>query len=232
MASPRQQRKPPTGRTGASDGHVRALGYIRVSTQEQGQSGAGLEAQRKAIRAACKDRGFHLVNVVQDSGFSAKDLNRPALQTALGALDQGEVDALVVAKLDRLSRSLLDFASVMERSKRKGWSVVALDLGVDTTTPAGEMVANVMASFAAYERRLIGQRTKDALEVKKAQGVTLGRPRTLPSDVAERIATERAKGMSLAAIAAGLNADGVETAQGGSRWYPSTVRAVLAYAIR
>jgi DNA invertase Pin-like site-specific DNA recombinase len=104
---------------------------------------------------------------------------------------------------------------------------VALDLGVDTTTAAGEMMANVLASFAQYERRIIGQRTRDALAIKRAQGVRLGRPRTLAGDVRARIVAEREEGRSLRAIAAGLDVDGVATAQGGARWYPSTVRAVL-----
>ena len=82
----------------------------------------------------------------------------------------------MVAKLDRLSRSMTDFTRLMERSWKKGWALVALDLGVDTTTPAGEMIANSVANFSQFERRLIGQRTKDALAVKRAQGVQLGRP--------------------------------------------------------
>lgn len=91
-------------------------------------------------------------------------------------LQRGDACTLVVSKLDRLSRSLVQFAELMERSRRKGWSLVALDLGVDTSTPAGEMMASVLASFAQYERRLIGQRTRDALAVKREQGVRLGRP--------------------------------------------------------
>ena len=89
------------------------------------------------------------------------------------------------------------------------------------------MMASVLAIFAQFERRLIGQRTRDALAVKKAQGVQLGRPRTMPDSVRKRIRQEREQGRSLAAIAAGLNADSIATAQGGSRWYPSTVSATL-----
>jgi DNA invertase Pin-like site-specific DNA recombinase len=127
----------------------------------------------------------------------------------------------VVSKLDRLSRSMLDFAGLMDRSTREGWALVALDLGVDTTTPQGEMVAAVMAVFAQFERRLIGQRTKEALAVKKAQGVRLGRPRLTPDAVIARIRAERAAGRTLRVIADGLNADGVPTAMGGRRWYVS-----------
>lgn len=88
-------------------------------------------------------------------------------------------------------------------------------------------MAKVLATFAQFERRLISQRTKDALAVKKAQGVRLGRPRQLPQAVVNRILHERDDGETLTAIAEGLNQDQVPTAQGGQKWYPSTVRAVL-----
>jgi DNA invertase Pin-like site-specific DNA recombinase len=156
-------------------------------------------------------------------------LNRPGIQRALALLEgrEPEAEALVVAKLDRLSRSLVDFAGIMERARRKGWSLAALDIGVDTTTPAGAMVANVMATFAQFERDLIGERTKAALAVKKSQGVKLGRPRTLPSATRTRIKRMRGRGMTLAAIADKLNRENVPTAHGGRRWHASTVRALL-----
>ncbi len=203
------------------------LAYIRVSSEEQKASGLGLEAQRAAILGECERRGWHVIEVVEDSGYSAKDLKRPGVQAALDVLGRGGADALVVAKLDRLSRSMLDFASIMAAAQRQGWGMIALDCAVDTTTPAGEAMANVLATFAQFERRLISQRTKDALAVKKAQGVHLGRPQRLPRDVVERVVEERASGKTLAAIAAGLNDDRVDTAQGGQRWYPSTVLAIL-----
>jgi DNA invertase Pin-like site-specific DNA recombinase len=133
-----------------------------------------------------------------------------------------------VAKLDRLSRSLLDFSALMERSRKKGWALVALDLGVDTTTPAGEMMANVLAVFAQFERRLIGQRTREALAVKRIQGVRLGRrPVIMPATVT-MIREARSRGQTLASIAALLNDESVPTAHGGQRWHVSTVQAVLA----
>jgi len=95
------------------------------------------------------------------------------------------------------------------------------------TTPAGEAMANMLATFAQFERRLISQRTKEALAVKKAQGVRIGRPAVMPRAVVSRMRRERAKGLSYRAIADRLNADGVPTAQGGLRWYPGTVRYAL-----
>jgi DNA invertase Pin-like site-specific DNA recombinase len=101
-----------------------------------------------------------------------------------------------------------------------------LDLGVDTTMPAGELVASVMVSVAQWERRAIGQRSKEALAAKKAQGATLGRPRQLPDAVRKRIVRMRQGGMTLRAIAEALNSKDVPTAQGGTRWYASTVKKV------
>ena len=205
----------------------RVLAYVRVSTEEQRGSGAGLAAQRAAILAECERRGWHLVDVIEDAGYSAKDLKRPGVQIALEALKSGKADALVVAKLDRLSRSMLDFTALMATAQKQGWALVALDCAVDTTTPAGEAMANVLATFAQFERRLISQRTKDALAAKRAQGVRLGRPRTLPEDVVRRIVREREQGRKLVSIADDLTEDGIATAQGGAKWYPSTVAAVL-----
>jgi len=207
---------------------TRVIGYVRVSTDEQATSGAGLAAQRKAIRDEADRRGWDLVQVVgEDAGASSATLERAGLQGALEHLDRGEAEVLVVAKLDRLSRSVAQGAQVMDRAKRKGWSLVALDFGLDTTTPAGEMVANVILSTAQYERRLIGQRTKDALAEKRRQGVVLGRPQVLDDALVERIAAMRASGASLRTVAATLNDEDVPTAHGGAKWHASTVKAVL-----
>lgn len=145
------------------------LGYVRVSTDEQGDSGAGLAAQRSAIEQECERRGWTLAGVIEDVGYSAKNLRRPGIQNALEQLRGRGVEGLVVAKLDRLSRSMLDFTTLMAQAQKQGWSIVALDCDVDTTTPAGEAMANVIATFAQFERRLIGQRTKEALAAKRAQ---------------------------------------------------------------
>jgi len=207
------------------------VGYTRVSTDEQVSSGLGLKAQRTLIDAECERRGWELVRVFEDAGASGKALSgRPALAKALEAVRGDFAGALVVAKLDRLSRSLLDFASLMEDARREGWALVILDLGVDTTTPSGEMIANVMATFAQFERRLIGQRTKDALAVKKREGIKLGRPVSVDNAVAKRIVRERGRGLSLRKIAEGLNEDNVGTAHGGVRWHASTVKAVFERA--
>lgn len=210
---------------------TRVVGYLRVSTAEQSDSGAGIEAQRAAITAEAERRGWQLIAVVADEGASGSSVkHRPALDAAIGLCETGGADALCVAKLDRLSRSLPDFGVMLERSRSKGWALVALDLGVDTTTPAGELVANVMMSVAQWERRVISQRTKDGLAAKKSMGVQLGRPSKLDPRTARRIRKHRDAGLSLRQIAERLNDDAIPTGQGGARWYASTVRNVLERA--
>jgi DNA invertase Pin-like site-specific DNA recombinase len=199
-----------------------------VSTAEQADSGAGLDAQRATVQREAERRGWELVAVAVDAGASAKTLTgRPALDAALDAVQSGDADVLVVAKLDRLSRSVADFAALLDRAQRKGWGLVALDLGVDTTTPAGELVANVMAAVAQWERRTIGQRTREGLAAKRASGVRLGRPPVLPAKVVVRIVQERAAGRTLQAIADGLTAAGIPTARGTGPWRSSSVGALL-----
>lgn len=205
---------------------MRAIAYHRVSTDEQAESGNGLDAQRSTIARAIAHREWALVAEMTDEGRSGSNLNRPALLDALDRLDLGEADVLVVAKLDRLSRSVLDFAAIAQRAKRRGWSVVALDVDVDTTTPTGELVANITSSVAQWERRIIGQRTSEALQAMKARGIRLGRPVKLPGDVRIQIATRRAAGASLRSLADELNDQGIPTALGAT-WHASTVRAVL-----
>ena len=139
-------------------------------------------------------------------------LKRPGVQEALRALEAGEAKALVVAKLDRLSRSMLDFAALMATAQKQSWALVALDCAVDTSTPAGEAMAHVLATFGQFERRLISQRTREALAVKKASGVRLGRPPTVPMAVVRRIQRLRARGLSFRVIADELNEARVPTA--------------------
>jgi DNA invertase Pin-like site-specific DNA recombinase len=212
---------------------LRVVLYNRVSTAEQAESGAGLAAQETALRNHAAHREWDVVAHKTDAGVSGKSLSgRPALSEALLLVATGEADALAVAKLDRLSRSLLDFAGLMARSQAEGWALVALDVDVDTTTPSGRLVANVMASVAEWERETIGARTRDSLAAKRAQGVVLGRPRAVSIEAVERARNLRAAGLSYAACAERMTADGVPTAHGGTRWYPSTVRKVLLSAAR
>ena len=210
--------------------HEQVIGYLRVSTDEQARSGLGLEAQRERINAEAQHRRL-AVRWVVDDGYTAATLDRPGITDALACLRSGEHTTLVVAKLDRLSRSLLDFAGLMERAQREKWNVVCLDLGIDLATPQGQLMANVMASFAAYERELIRQRTRDALQALKNRGVRLGRPVVVSPSVRAAIGRWRAVGCTWQQCADALNRADTPTAHGGDRWYASTVRGVMRSAV-
>jgi DNA invertase Pin-like site-specific DNA recombinase len=205
---------------------MRVLAYLRVSTTEQADSRAGIEAQRAAILSEAERRGWS-VEFIEDAGFSAKSLKRPGLTLALDRLKRGEASVLVVSKMDRLSRSLLDFAAIMQRAQREGWALVALDSPADLTTPTGEAMAGVLAVFAQLERRLIGQRTKEALAKKREAGVRLGRPRAISPEAEARVHELRAKGMSIRHVAAALEAEGYSPPGGGS-WQPSSLHRILS----
>jgi DNA invertase Pin-like site-specific DNA recombinase len=206
---------------------VRAFAYIRVSTGAQAVNGAGLDAQRQSVTAEIQRRGWQLAEVIEDAGQSGtvKPEDRPGLGTALAALDSGEADALVALKIDRVSRSVLDFASLVERSDSHGWQLVTLDVPLDPTTPIGKATRSMLATFAQLERDFISQRTTEALAIKREQGVKMGRTRTVPAEVAERIRAMRASGKSWPAIAEALNAEGIPTGQGG-KWWPMTCKRI------
>jgi DNA invertase Pin-like site-specific DNA recombinase len=115
----------------------------------------------------------------------------------------------------------------MEQAAREGWVLHFADLDIDTSTPAGEMAANIIIAGSQYERRLISQRTRDALAAKRARGERPGAVPSLPRDVTLRILDERRNGCTFQAIADGLMADGVLTSRGKQRWYAATIRAVV-----
>jgi DNA invertase Pin-like site-specific DNA recombinase len=198
------------------------LGYVRVSTEEQADSRLGLQAQEAALVAEASRRGWELT-ILRDEGLSGSQVN-PGLRDALEQLAAGLADGLVVTKLDRMSRSLLHAVEIMERARRQQWALIMLDVQVDTTTASGEAMANMLATFAQFERRLIGERTKAALAAKKAQGVALGRPRQMPTAVARRIVEMRATGQTCGAIARTLTEEQVLSPAGRPVWHESTVR--------
>jgi DNA invertase Pin-like site-specific DNA recombinase len=210
-----------------TDSRPLAIAYVRVSTAEQADSGASLEAQTVALVEAAERKGFR-VEVIREEGKSGKSLRRrPALAGALERLRKGEAQALYAQRLDRLSRSVSDFAHLLERASREGWTVAVLDADVDTGSPSGEFLVNVLAAAAQYERRIIGARTRDALAQRRREGVRLGRPSTLPADVLARMTAERREGKSFRAIAEALNTEEVPTAHGGAQWHASTVQKAL-----
>ena len=203
-----------------------ALAYCRVSTAEQVEHGASLDAQRDILTAEGERRGYR-VEVVTDEGISAKDLRRPGLQSALARLDAGHAVALLAVRIDRISRSIHDFSGLMERSQKKGWSLITLSPVIDPADPSGEFIAHILAAAAQHERRLISVRVKEGMARRRAEGVHLGRHSAQEPETVAEIVLARRRGHTLGEIARQLDASGVPTVQGGRRWWPSTVRAVL-----
>lgn len=208
---------------------LRAVSYVRVSTEDQAASGLGIEAQSATIETAVTARGWApLAGQFADEGISGKTApeNRPALSEALAVLDAGEADVLVVAKLDRLTRSMATLSTLLERADRARWSLVILDADVDTTTAGGRLVTNVLGSVAEWERMIISERTKAALAALKAEGRQLGRPNEQSTENLDRVRQLRADGMSIRAVAEQMNAEGRTTATGG-KWHIATVQRAI-----
>lgn len=206
----------------------RAILYIRVSTDEQS---ASIEAQRETCTRLAEQRGFEIVAQFVDENISGAIAieKRPALKRALQALADNQADRLIVAKLDRLARNVRVALEIDEDyATRHGWGIVFGDMDIDTSTAVGKMQLSMFASVARFERDRISERTREALAVKRVQGVRLGRPSALSLEVVTRIVAEREAGSSLRAIGDSLTADGIPTAQGGRAWHASTVRKVLA----
>ena len=203
------------------------IGYLRVSTEEQANSGLGLEAQRDCIQRYADAHGWDVLWYV-DEGLSAKSLDRPQLQAALARVHvtpkRRDVDGIVVAKLDRLSRSVHDFSGILKLAAARKWALVAIDLGVDTSTPTGRLVANVMMSVAEWEREVIGERTSAAMQAAKRAGKHMGRVSVLPAATGARLLALRAA-HTLAATAYTLNAEGLTTAT-GKPWTGNAVAKV------
>lgn len=204
---------------------MRAIGYCRVSTEEQGDSRAGLEGQEATIRAEVEHRGWELLDLRADVASGKSMKRRAELGRTLRDLRDGKADALVVAKLDRLSRSVLDFASLMETAKEEGWSLVVLDLGVDTTSTNGKLIVHIMIALAQWERELIGDRTRSALNAVRARGDALGRKTGIDDATVRLIRVLRDSGASWRKVAETLRVEGVPTGQGGE-WHGSTVRKI------
>ena len=206
---------------------INVVGYIRVSTRDQAEGGYGLAAQKDAIEKECDRRGWTLKALFSDEGESGKNLDRPALRSALECVASGEASGLAVSKLDRLSRSVADFASLLAWFTDAGRTLIALDLGIDTSTPGGRLVANVFASVAEWEREVIAARTKDGLQAAREAGKPISGP-ALVDDEGLRALIEgmRESGMTQQAIADRLNADEVPTLRGGAMWRPSSIQSV------
>lgn len=150
---------------------MKGVGYTRVSSEEQAKEGLSLAMQADKIRAYCQLHDMELVGLIEDAGISAKDIKgRPGFQEALGMVYSGKADIVVVWKLDRAFRSTQDALTTAEKLNKKGRALVSINENLDTSSAIGEFFFTLLASLAQMERKLIGERTRAALQTKKSKG--------------------------------------------------------------
>jgi site-specific DNA recombinase len=222
---------------------TKVVGYVRVSTEEQASSGHSLGAQRAKIVAYAALYDLELVEIVVDDGFSGKSLSRPGMDRVLAMLESGEVQAVLVAKLDRLTRSIADWQTLIQKyfSESKGCQLLSVTDSIDTRTAAGRLVLNVLLSVAQWEREVIGERTRESLQYKIRKGERVGKTRygynldddgkTLIPNEDEQFGIETMKvlrdnGHSLRSIAEILNERGIRTKE-GRPWRHTAVERIL-----
>jgi len=223
------------------------IGYARVSTQEQAQSGLSLAAQEKRLRgwAQARDLPFRFFADAGVSG-SVPFPDRPVGALAWAALSEEDSTHFIAAKLDRVSRDTQDFLATFSEVQARGVSLVLLDLDMDTTTPHGQAMMTIAAVFATLERKLTAQRTVDALLQVRAEGGTIGRapfgysyaPRAKEGgrrrlvecaeeqSLGEALVRMRRDGLSLRAICQVLSLTNTPTKRGG-KWHPATVSRIV-----
>ena len=220
---------------------MKAIGYARVSTDRQAEHGVSLEAQAEKIRAMAVVHNAELLDIIVDGGESAKSLQRPGIERLLALVDAKKVDSVIVAKLDRLTRSVKDLCTLLERFERRGVALISVAESLDTSSAAGRLVLNIMTAVSQWEREAIGERTRDALRHKRTNGERVGNiaygyrlsgdGAHLERDDAEQAAIVairelRASGRTLRQIAKDLNQQGRRTRR-GSEWRLESVARVV-----
>src|SRR5579862_478806 len=153
---------------------MKTIGYARVSTDKQADRGVSLDAQAEKIRAMAVVHSAELIDIIVDGGESAKSLNRPGMARLLALVDAGEVQVVIIAKLDRLTRSVKDLCTLLERFSKRGVSLISVAESLDTGSAAGRLVLNIMTAVSQWEREAIGERTRDAMSHKRSQGQRVG----------------------------------------------------------
>jgi DNA invertase Pin-like site-specific DNA recombinase/peptidoglycan hydrolase-like protein with peptidoglycan-binding domain len=203
------------------------IGYVTLSP-DAAPSDADVPVH--AIEAACERSDWELMEVVTDRENGVSSLERPGLARALEQIAAGHARGLVVSDLRRLSRSIIDLGALVEWFRDAQAALVALDLGIDTSTPSGHELAATLVKLSGWERERIARRTRSGLTAVKDPPRPSGRASVADRPaLLERINAMRAANMTLQAIADQLNAEGVPTLRGGQMWRPSSVQAALGY---
>ena len=217
-----------------------AIGYARVSTRDQAYKGHSLDAQRAKIEAYATLHDLELADVIVDEGQSAKSLDRPGMVKLLGMIRRRAVNVVVIAKLDRITRSVRDLGDLVELFQRSGVEFASVADNIDTSSASGRLVLNVMASVSQWEREAIGERTAEALAHLRANGKRVSRFAQFGYRVeGDRLVAEpneqeairlirqlRTEGLTLRAIGAALAEQGY-MGRGGRPLGPRLVREVL-----
>ena len=154
---------------------LRCAIYTRKSTEEGlDQEFNSLDAQREAAEAFIKSQKREgwtaLPDLYDDGGFTGANMDRPALKKLLAAVEAGELDCVVVYKVDRLSRSLLDFTRMLNVFEKHDVSFVAVTQQFNTSTSLGRLTLNILLSFAQFEREIIAERTRDKMSARGRRG--------------------------------------------------------------
>lgn len=220
---------------------MKAIGYVRVSTDKQADRGFSLEAQAEKIRAMAVVHNAELLDIIVDGGESAKSLQRPGMERLLALVDGKKVQAVVVAKLDRLTPSVKDLCELLERFERRGVTLISVAESLDTSSAAGRLVLNIMTAVSQWEREAIGERTRDAMNHKRTNGERVGNirfgyrlgadgkhvePDPAEQEVLREIHGLRQSGHTMRGIAAALNRRALRTRR-GSAWRLESVARVL-----
>lgn len=225
-----------------------AIGYIRVSTDRQATEGISLELQTAKINAMALVKGYEVAEIIMDDE-SGKSLSRDGIQKVLQLVRSKKVDCVIIAKLDRLTRNLRDLLMILDVFKRSGVALISLNESIDTSTPIGRMMVNMLGVFNEFERENIGQRVKECLGHKKSKGGCVGQVpygyesylivsdgATKPVKMLRRNESEqiiisqmkrlRTSGLSVQKICETLNSEGLVTRK-GTPWTQQNMQIIL-----
>ena len=220
------------------------IAYLRVSTGKQADQGLSLEVQQEKAAAYARLYGLNLVETIVDAGESAKTLERPGLQRALRRLQSGEAQALLIIKLDRLTRSVGDQGRLIDDYFAPGKAeLLSVSEQIDTRSASGRLVLNILASVSQWEREIIAERTREVIRHKQRQGEYIGghipygfavvngelAAHAQEQQVIEQARTLHAQGLSLRKVAAALQQHGIR-ARTGARFHPGQIQRMIAHS--
>lgn len=224
---------------------MKAIGYIRVSTEDQAREGVSLDNQRRKIELYAEMNDIELIGIIADEGVSAKNLNRPGVKKVLAMANKREVDAIIIYKLDRAFRNTIDALQTAQMLDKKGVALHSITEKLDTHSAIGKFFFSLMASLAEMERNVIGERTADALKCKKNKGEKTGghvpfgfdvrkegdlkvlTPNEDEKNVIATIVELRNKGLSYRAIAEKLESMDIPMKKGNTRWNSTQIMRIF-----